>query len=180
MPPLPNGRQEQFAQGLAKGMTQQDAYETAGYSSSAANASTAAKKPHIRARVLEITEELELQGKSTPIPVLGTDPNTGMLTNGARGLTEEWLVQQLMLNIQQAQIASKFREANTAIQMLGNYFGGLFDPKNPVDQTQKNKGKDGASPDGEKPRSILDMAGAMAEAMKQPEVKPQDPQESDD
>jgi hypothetical protein len=103
-----------------------------------------------------------------------------MLTNGARGLTEEWLVQQLMLNIQQAQIASKFREANTAIQMLGNYFGGLFDPKNPVDQTQKNKGKDGASPDGEKPRSILDMAGAMAEAMKQPEVKPQDPQESDD
>lgn len=169
MPMLPNVRQEHFAQNLAKGMTQADAYEQAGFKPSAANASVLARKPNIRARILEISQDAELQGKSTPIPPLQTDPKTGLLTEGARGLTEEWLVQQLMTNIQQAQIAGKFREANTAIQMLGSYFGGLFDPKNPVDQTKKDKDKSGTGADGKPQPSILDLAGAMTNALAQPD-----------
>jgi hypothetical protein len=160
-------------------MTQQDAYESAGYASSAANASTAAKKPHIRARVLEISQDKELAGKSTPMPPLETDPSTGLLTGEAKGLTEEWLVQQLRINIQQAQVAGKFREANTAIQMLGNYFGGIFDPKNPIDQTKKNDQNKPGTGNGDNPRSILDMASAMSEAMSKPEIKPDDPQDDD-
>jgi hypothetical protein len=176
MPILPNVRQETFAQNLAKGMTQADAYEQAGFAPSAANASVLARKPQIRARVLEISQDNELQGKSTPIPPLQTDPKTGLLTEGARGLTEEWLVSQLMTNIQQAQIAGKFREANTAIQMLGSYFGGLFDPKNPVDQTKKGDKDKGPIGDGKPVPSILDLAGAMSDAL----AKPGKDEEDDD
>lgn len=178
MPILPNQRQEKFAQGLASGLTQQDAYREAGYSESAANASTQAKKPQIRARVLEIVQENELQGKSTPIPRIQTDHGTGMLTPEARTLTEEWLVNQLMNNIQQAQIASKFREANTAIEMLGNYFGGIFDKKNPVDQTQKNKTKGGETA-SEGP-SLVDMAGKMAAALSAQPDEDDEEDEDDD
>ncbi len=80
-----------------------------------------------------------------------------------------------MNNIQQAQLNGKFREANTAIEMLGNYFGGLFDKKNPVDQTQKNKGKGGGDPTSGAP-SLIDMASKLAESLS----KPSDDEEEDD
>jgi hypothetical protein len=163
MPALANMRWERFAQGL----TQIVAYVEAGYSENAANASTLAKNPQVRERILELSEEAsQRKGVTDPIPHL--DSVGGVLTPGAAGVTEEWLVKQLMNNVQQAQIAGKFREANTAIEMLGNYFGGLFDKKNPIDQTQKNKAGEGET----KKASILDMATQLADNLSRPDDEP--------
>jgi hypothetical protein len=176
MPPLPNVKHEKYAQGLASGMKQIEAYQDAGFSPSAGNASSLAKKPHIRERVLELSEEARLKvGVTTPIPRLSTQQD-GTLTPESGKITEEWLVQQLMNNIQQAQLNGKFREANTAIEMLGNYFGGLFDKKNPVDQTQKNKGKGKGDPTEGAP-SLIDMASKLAESLSKPDA---DEEEEDD
>ena len=138
MPALPNPRQERFAQNLVNGMKQHEAYTEAGYSPSPGNASVLAKTPSIRERIMELQEEHEQQkGITDPIPNVQVTAD-GKLTEKSINVTEEWLVRQLQNNIQNAQIAGKYREANAAIEMLGNYFGGLFDKKNPVDQSKKN------------------------------------------
>lgn len=177
MPALPNVKWEKYAQNLADGAKQIDAYVDAGFNKSPGNASVLAKKPVIRARVLEIMEERQMQvGVTTPIPSLQTNTD-GTLTKESVGITEEWLVHQLMNNVQQAQIAGKFREANTAIEMLGSYFGGLFDKKNPVDQTQKNKSNQNDPTEG-KP-SLLDMASKVADALGKSKNEPDDEDDED-
>lgn len=55
MPVLENPKHERFAQELALGRTQVEAYETAGYKPSDSNAAKLAGKPEIQERVAEIT-----------------------------------------------------------------------------------------------------------------------------
>lgn len=57
MPVLPNARRELFAQELAKGTPQAEAYEKAGYKRDKSNACTWAAKPEIVARVAELLKE---------------------------------------------------------------------------------------------------------------------------
>jgi hypothetical protein len=54
MPVLDNPKHEQFAQELAKGKTQVEAYELAGYRANEGNASTLASNPEVQGRVKEI------------------------------------------------------------------------------------------------------------------------------
>jgi phage terminase small subunit len=54
MPVLDNPKHEQFAQELAKGKTQVEAYELAGYKANEGNASTLASNPEVQGRVKEI------------------------------------------------------------------------------------------------------------------------------
>ena len=54
MPILKNARHELFAQNLANGMSQQDAYTKAGYKGNRFNASDLATKSHIKERVAEL------------------------------------------------------------------------------------------------------------------------------
>jgi hypothetical protein len=54
MPPLPNARHELFAQNLARGMTQEAAYEAAGYRRHAGNASALASDTAVSARLAEL------------------------------------------------------------------------------------------------------------------------------
>jgi len=56
MPVLSNPKHERFAQELAKGKTQAEAYQTAGYAASEANASRLTSNDKIQARVAEILE----------------------------------------------------------------------------------------------------------------------------
>lgn len=62
MPVLPNPRYERFAQGVAKGKSQHDAYIYAGYSAGKAakdvrsNAGTLARKPEVAARIAELQD----------------------------------------------------------------------------------------------------------------------------
>jgi phage terminase small subunit len=55
-PMLENSRHERFAQGLASGLTQLQAYAEAGYCGNHAHASRLSKNPRVRARVAEIME----------------------------------------------------------------------------------------------------------------------------
>jgi hypothetical protein len=54
MPPLPNARHELFAQNLARGMTQEAAYEAAGYRRHAGHASALAAEDRVFARTAEL------------------------------------------------------------------------------------------------------------------------------
>lgn len=56
MATLENTRHELFAQALAQGMTQIDAYEKAGYERSFAHASRLAAAEHVRTRVAELQQ----------------------------------------------------------------------------------------------------------------------------
>jgi phage terminase small subunit len=54
MAALKNAQQERYAQNLASGMQQGEAYAAAGYKANAAAACKLAKKDHMRARVAEL------------------------------------------------------------------------------------------------------------------------------
>jgi hypothetical protein len=56
MPPLPNPKRELFAQGLAQGLDNPDAYEKAGYRRSSKNASRMKAEDDVRRRVEEIQQ----------------------------------------------------------------------------------------------------------------------------
>lgn len=56
MPTLSNARHERFAQGLAKGKTQTDAYTTAGYRGDVTAASRLSRNVKIQDRVAELQE----------------------------------------------------------------------------------------------------------------------------
>lgn len=58
MPVLKNARHEQFAQGLAKGMTGDDAYIAAGFAPNRGNAARLKANESIRKRVAEITSRV--------------------------------------------------------------------------------------------------------------------------
>ena len=166
MSALRNVRWELFAQKLSQGMTQIDAHEAAGYPRSSSNSSTLAKNPAIRDRVQELIDEKsqaerdELTQANLPHIVA---PG-GKLSPEDIGITEEWLVRQLMSNIANAQRDGKYKEANTAIEMLGNYFGGLFSPKNVDKPKEGNKGEE-----AERKAGLDDLMKRMAEGLGKPD-----------
>lgn len=57
MPVLPNPKHERFCQELAKGKTQDEAYQLAGYKPSASNASTLRSNQNIDARIAELLDK---------------------------------------------------------------------------------------------------------------------------
>lgn len=65
MPALQNARHERFAQELAKGKTQADAYAAAGYSPSEPNASRLRSNDKVQARVAEILEKAAVRTEIT-------------------------------------------------------------------------------------------------------------------
>lgn len=64
MPPLKNKRHERFAQNIIKGLTQEQAYQKAGYTGKGARVSAAQllTKPSVRARVEELNEKVVAKG----------------------------------------------------------------------------------------------------------------------
>lgn len=58
MPALKNGKHEKFAQGLAKGMTGDDAYEAAGYAANRGNAARLKANESVLKRVGELQERV--------------------------------------------------------------------------------------------------------------------------
>lgn len=68
MPALPNAKHERFAQELAKGKPQYEAYELAGYAPSEPNASRLTSNEKVRKRVAEI---LERAATRTEITIAG-------------------------------------------------------------------------------------------------------------
>lgn len=65
MPALTNPRHERFAQGLAKGKTQAEAYADAGYKPSESNASTLRSNQKVQARLAELQERAAFRTEIT-------------------------------------------------------------------------------------------------------------------
>ena len=70
MPVLKNARHERFAQELAMGKTQVEAYEVAGYVANDSNSSKMARNPKILARVAEITGKAAQKAAVTVASIL--------------------------------------------------------------------------------------------------------------
>lgn len=65
MPALANPRHERFAQELAKGKSQSEAYQSAGYEPSEPNASRLTRNDKVQARVAELQERSALRVEVT-------------------------------------------------------------------------------------------------------------------
>lgn len=65
MPALTNPKHERFAQGLAKGMTQSEAYAEAGYAPSEPNACRLTSNDKIQARLAELQERAAIRTEIT-------------------------------------------------------------------------------------------------------------------
>lgn len=65
MPALKNPKWERFAQGLAKGKTQAEAYAEAGYAPSEPNASRLTSNDKVKARVAELQERAAVRTEIT-------------------------------------------------------------------------------------------------------------------
>lgn len=71
MPALANAKHERFAQELAKGRTQAEAYATAGYAPSEPNASRLTSNDKVAARVAEILERAATRVEVTVAGITG-------------------------------------------------------------------------------------------------------------
>lgn len=123
MPLLDNPRQERFAQCLAKGKTQADAYEEAGYRPNDGGASRLAGNVKVKTRVAELAERAANRVE----------------------VSKSWVMERLMRNAQmclgeapmvtpgddeEAETVEYKRDpaaANTALQLLGKELGMFVD-----------------------------------------------------
>lgn len=85
MPTLENPKHERFAQELAKGRTQAEAYQTAGYKPSEPNASRLTSNDKVAARVAEIQERAAVRAEIT---VASITENLTRIAGKAEALTE--------------------------------------------------------------------------------------------
>lgn len=82
MPALSNVKHERFAQELAKGKTQTEAYEVAGYAHSEPNASRLTRHDKVQARVSELQERAAVR---TEITVAGITERLLAIATKAEG-----------------------------------------------------------------------------------------------
>jgi len=85
LPALSNAKHEYFAQGLAKGKTQLEAYEAAGYAPSEPHASRLASNGKIAARVAELLERAAIR---TEISIAGLTESLMRLATKAEALQD--------------------------------------------------------------------------------------------
>lgn len=131
---LPNAKHELFAQELAKGISADQSYETAGFRQNRHNAATLARKQHILDRVAEILAEREsIHAQATADAVKSV------------GLTKQWVIETLMENVARAMQAKPAKlddegaavgeyvyqgsVANRALELLGKEVGMFIDRK---------------------------------------------------
>jgi hypothetical protein len=134
MPVLANAKHELFAQELAKGISADQSYETAGFKPNRHNAATLARKQHILDRVAEILVEREsIHAQATADAVKSV------------GLTKQWVIETLMENVARAMQAKPAKVddegaavgeyvyqgsvANRALELLGKEVGMFIDRK---------------------------------------------------
>lgn len=101
---LSNQRHEAFAQGLAKGLTADEAYKQAGFKPNRGNASTLKAKQNIQARVAE------LQGMAAERVVVD----------------REWVLAKLVENATNTQETNP-SASNQALQLIGKELGMFVD-----------------------------------------------------
>lgn len=107
MPMLANQRHEEFARGLARGKTIDQAYQDAGFKPNRSNASRLNSNDSIQNRVAELQERAA--------------------TNVV--LSREWVLEQLIDNAMKAKLRNDGSVANRALELLGKEIGMFVDRK---------------------------------------------------
>lgn len=114
MPALANPKHEQFAQLLARGAKQREAYVQAGYAPNPGAASKIANSTKVLERVNEIKGVISKQiVKAMEAP---TEENWQTLAD--MGLTMPWVAAQFKMIYQEAMQAGQFPAANTAVDNI--------------------------------------------------------------
>lgn len=130
---LTNSRHERFAQELAAGKSQQQAYVSAGYKAHLSNPSALAKDKRIQARVAELLREREeIHSQATAKAI------------ESQAITKTWIIAKLRENAERALQAIQARDAdgnpvgdykyegsvaNRALELLGKELGMFIDRK---------------------------------------------------
>lgn len=130
MPVLDKAKWENFARNLARGMTQADAYEQAGFVRDAQSASRLANK----AIILERVEEIKAERDAILAGPNAFDPEADDGEGDQIAITAEWVLERLAANVISAQTMGNHKAANEALAMLGQYLGMSF-----ADKTAKSK-----------------------------------------
>lgn len=124
MPVLTNERHEQFAKYLSQGLSEYDAHIKAGYTGHKPAIRALTQRPDIRQRVAELIKEQEdnLANEECEIP-------EALLEDEQISVTRTWLLKQLTDNVLKSKRAGQYSASNKAIEMLGNFLGGMFNAK---------------------------------------------------
>jgi phage terminase small subunit len=118
MPALANPKHELFAQELAKGKSQIEAHELAGYKPHRGNASSLAQDKSILERVSEIqAERAEMDREATK------------QATEALAIDKQWVMARLIDNATQAASLEDFGPSNKALELLGKELGMFIDRK---------------------------------------------------
>lgn len=152
---LTNPKHERFAQELANGKSQEEAYTLAGFKRNRGNANTLKQNESVTKRVAELLAEREaIHAQATAQAIKAT------------GLTKEWVIEQLVLNVRRAmQEEAVMRDgkatgefvyngavANKALELLGKEIGMFIE--------RREVGKPGAFDElnADQQRQLLDAA----------------------
>jgi phage terminase small subunit len=160
---LTNRRHEVFCQFMASGeTTQAQAYEMAGYSASAQNASTMMKRPEIKARVEELKAEKERKDMEFQIALKKANLEPDAETK--RQEITDWHVNHvrnmLAENARLAQVAGQFSAAKESIKLIGDTMDAF--------ESGSKDGKKLEKPAAPSPVSISFINGAIADADEAP------------
>lgn len=133
MPTLKNPRHERFAQELAAGKTQGDAYQVAGFKPHRGNAHALVQQQHISDRVAELLSARQAaEAKATEIAI------------ERAAVSKEWIIEKLRENVERSMQAiavfdrdgeptGEYRYdggvANRALELLGKEHGMFIDRK---------------------------------------------------
>lgn len=115
---LSNPRHERFAQELAKGKSQVEAYETAGFKNGQKNAHRLGSDEGILRRVAEIqSERAEMDREATK------------QATEALAIDKQWVMARLIDNATTAASLEDFGPSNKALELLGKELGMFIDRK---------------------------------------------------
>lgn len=124
MPEIKNKQHEKFAQHVASGYSQRQAYIAAGYKDNRGNAAQLAKKPDIRARINELKEQnFVIESKVTDtLREIAEEKGEGKVP-----LDKKWVLDRLVENALASMIGNQRSAANRALELLGKEFGMFID-----------------------------------------------------
>jgi hypothetical protein len=188
MAPLPDKRRERFAQLLAQGRKQGEAYALAGFQESDANASRLAKNAAIRARVDELRAAVRTRfatsdgtsrqtSRTSPDKPAGRDEDQSITRQAiAEIVTEQEVVvslESLLRDLQQAQdMAYALKKPAVIVQVVqakAVLAGLTFKPE----ARPRQSGDPFKDVSDERLREILDAIDAIKEIEGSPEPKPE-------
>jgi 16S rRNA C1402 (ribose-2'-O) methylase RsmI len=116
MGPLDNPRHELLAQGLAKGQTQQEAFEATGMAGKRAHASRTANLPEVKRRVQELLTDASMMTK----------------------IDKAWVMSELQKTYERATESEDYSACNKSLELLGKELG-MFVDRHEVDVQLKRK-----------------------------------------